>query len=96
MRASPAILILLGASALLAGCGSSRSDKLGVAEQRKLIDQYCAECHSVAKQAGGLTLEHADLAQVVRDAQMWEKVIHQLRVGLMPPPGEPRPDFATG
>jgi hypothetical protein len=90
------MLILLGASALLAACGPHRSDKLSVAEQRELIDHYCAECHSVAKHAGGLTLEHADVAHAARDAQMWEKVIHQLRAGLMPPAGEPRPDFATG
>ena len=89
------MLILLGASALLAGCGSSRSDKLAVAEQRKLIDRYCSECHSVAEQAGGVTLERSDLAQVAHDPEKWEKVIRQLRAGVMPPPGEPRPDFAT-
>jgi hypothetical protein len=89
------MLILLGASTLLAACGSSRSDRLPVAEQRKLIDHYCVECHSAAKQAGGLTLEKADLAHVARDAQTWEKVIRQLRAGVMPPPGELRPNFAT-
>ena len=89
------MLILFGASALLAACGSPPSDKLSVAEQRKVIDRYCSECHSAAEQAGGLSLERADYTQVARDAEKWEKVIRDLRAGVMPPPGEPRPDFAT-
>jgi hypothetical protein len=36
-----------------------------------------------------------DLAQVARDPQKWEKVIRKLRAGMMPPPGESRPDFAA-
>jgi hypothetical protein len=89
------MLILLGASALLAACHGSKPGRLSVAEQRKLIDRYCIECHSVKDHAGDLTLEGADLAQVARDPQMWEKVIRKLRAGMMPPPGEPRPDFAA-
>ena len=89
------MLILLGASALLAACGSP-PDKLSVAEQRKLVAHYCVECHSYAEQAGGISLEKADLEHVARDAKKWERVIHELRAGVMPPPGEPRPDFATG
>ena len=89
------MLILLGASALLAACHGSKPGQLGVAEQRKLIDRYCANCHSAKDHAGGLTLEAADLEHVARDAQTWEKVIRELRSGLMPPPGQPRPDFAA-
>ena len=88
-------MILLGAGVLLAACHGSKPGRLGVAEQRKLIDRYCIECHSVKDHAGDLTLEGADLAQVARDPQRWEKVIRKLRAGMMPPPGEPRPDFAT-
>ena len=89
------MLIWLGASALLAACHGSKPGRLSVAEQRKLIDRYCIDCHSVKDHAGGLTLEGADLAQVARDAETWEKVIRKLRAGMMPPPGEPRPDFAA-
>jgi hypothetical protein len=89
------MLILLGAGALLAGCGRSKSGGLGIAEQRHLIDRYCINCHGVKDHAGGLTLEGADLEHVARDAKTWESVIHQLRAGMMPPPGEPRPDFAA-
>jgi hypothetical protein len=87
--------ILLVASALLAACHGSKPGRLDVAEQRKLIDHYCIECHSVKDHAGDLTLEGVDLAQVARDPQKWEKVIRKLRAGMMPPPGESRPDFAA-
>jgi hypothetical protein len=88
------MLILLGTSTLLAACHGSKSG-LSVAEQRKLIDRYCVDCHSVKDHAGGLTLENADLEHVARDAQTWEKVIRELRAGMMPPPGKARPDFAA-
>ncbi len=89
------MLILLGASALLAACGGSKAGRLGVADQRKLIDRYCVNCHSAKDHAGGLVLEGADLEHVARNAQTWEKVIRELRAGTMPPPGEQRPDFAA-
>jgi hypothetical protein len=89
------MLILLGASALLAACGRSKSNQLSVAEQQKLIDRYCVSCHSVKDHAGGLTLEGADLEHVARDPQKWESVIRQLRAGVMPPAGEARPDVAA-
>jgi hypothetical protein len=89
------MLTLLVASALLAACHGSKPGRLSVADQRKLIDRYCIGCHSVKDHAGGLTLEGADLAQVARDPRTWEKVIRDLRAGMMPPPGEPRPDFAA-
>src|SRR4029079_15469414 len=89
------MLTLLVASALLAACHGSKPGRLSVADQRKLIDRYCIGCHSVKDHAGGLTLEGADLAQIARDAQTWEKVIRKLRASMMPPPGEPRPDFAA-
>jgi hypothetical protein len=88
------MLILLGASALLAACHGSKPG-LSIAEQRKVIDRYCINCHSVKDHAGGLALENIDLEHIARDAQTWEKVIRELRAGVMPPPGKPRPDFAA-
>src|SRR3954467_8595369 len=90
------MLVLLGASALVVACHGPKPGRLSVADQRKLIDRYCIECHSAKDHAGGLTLEGTDLAQVHGDPQTWEKVIRMLRAGMMPPPGEPRPDFPAG
>src|SRR6185503_7568891 len=40
-------------------------------------------------------LEHADLTDVPKSAELWEKVIRKVRAGMMPPAGMPRPDAAT-
>jgi cytochrome c551/c552 len=63
--------------------------------QTALIDQYCVTCHSEKLKTGGLSLQGANLADVPKGAETWEKVIRKLRVGAMPPQGMPRPDKAT-
>ncbi len=60
-----------------------------------MIEQYCTECHDAAEHEAGLVLENADLLHPAANAAVWEKVIHKLDLGLMPPPGGPRPDAAT-
>jgi hypothetical protein len=59
-----------------------------------LLNKYCVTCHNDARRTGGLSLEHADLAAIPRNAETWEKVVRKLRVGMMPPPGMPKPDRA--
>jgi len=56
-----------------------------------VLKKYCVTCHSDARRTGGLSLEHADLNDVPKGAETWEKVIRKLRVGMMPPPGMPKP-----
>ena len=60
-----------------------------------LLDQYCVTCHSQKLKTGGLSLQGADLTDVPKGAETWEKVIRKLRVGAMPPQGMPRPDKAS-
>jgi mono/diheme cytochrome c family protein len=60
-----------------------------------VLKTYCITCHSDKARTGGLTLEHADLVDIPKGAQTWEKVIRKVRAGMMPPPGMPRPDKAT-
>ena len=60
-----------------------------------LLNKYCVTCHSEKLRTGGLSLQGADLADVPKGAETWEKVIRKLRVGAMPPQGMPRPDKTT-
>src|ERR1700730_419586 len=60
-----------------------------------LLDQYCVACHSEKLRTGGLSLQAANLAEVPKGAETWERVIRKLRVGAMPPQGMPRPDKAA-
>ncbi len=62
---------------------------------RAVIDKYCVTCHNDKAKTGGLTLENLDLDRIPADADIWEKVIRKVRVGMMPPQGLPRPDQAT-
>ncbi|MEO8259087.1 MAG: DUF1592 domain-containing protein [Acidobacteriota bacterium] len=59
-----------------------------------VLNQYCVTCHSDTRRTGGLSLEHADLTDVPKGGDTWEKAIRKLRVGMMPPPGMPRPPRA--
>ncbi len=62
------------------------------AEQWSMLDRYCEGCHNDAERAGELALDRLDPSHMHADAAVWEKVVRKLRGGLMPPPGEPRPD----
>jgi hypothetical protein len=57
--------------------------------------QHCLGCHNDRARVAGLSLSTLDTADVSRDAATWEKVIHKLRTGQMPPADRPRPDSAT-
>src|SRR5690606_35265879 len=59
------------------------------------LDRYCTDCHNEAQREGDLVLTAAPLADPAAHADVFEKVVHKLSVGLMPPPGEPRPDAAA-
>ena len=65
------------------------------ASQRALLDKYCVRCHNERLSSGNLRLDIADLSTVGEHSALWEKVVRKLRVGLMPPPRNPRPDKTT-
>ena len=63
-------------------------------EHRATLDRFCVACHSGNSASGGLRLDRADLAGVPDAADLWERVVHKLRTGTMPPPNMPRPPVA--
>jgi mono/diheme cytochrome c family protein len=66
-----------------------------VADGRALLGQYCVTCHNERAKTGGLSLEGVDPADVAAHAELLEKVVRKMRVGMMPPAGMPRPDPAA-
>ena len=60
-----------------------------------MLDHYCVTCHNQKAKTANLTFDTMDLAQVGKDAAVWERAVRKLRGGMMPPPGMPRPDPAT-
>jgi len=69
---------------------------LSVSSQRALVNQYCAGCHNDKVQSGGFSWTQVDLAHPGQTAEQLEKVIRKVRVGMMPPPGMPRPTRPPG
>ena len=59
------------------------------------VADYCLMCHSDAAKTGGLTLESFDAAHVADDAEVAEKMIRKLRLGMMPPAIAPQPERET-
>ena len=62
---------------------------------RALLDQYCVGCHNQRTKTANLMFDAMDLAQIPKDAEIWEKAIRKLRGGLMPPPGSRQPERAA-
>lgn len=61
------------------------------AAQRAFVNQYCAYCHNDKLKSGGMSLTRLNLEHPDQTAELAEKAVRKLRVGLMPPPGMPRP-----
>ncbi|MBZ5632259.1 MAG: DUF1592 domain-containing protein [Acidobacteriia bacterium] len=87
--------MILRTAATLALVVSASPAWAQTSSQTALLDQYCVTCHSEKLRTGGLSLQGANLADIPKGAETWEKVIRKLRVGSMPPQGMPRPDKAT-
>jgi hypothetical protein len=56
-----------------------------VSTQRQFLDRYCATCHNDRLKTGGLSLERVDVSKPDAQPEVWEKVAHKLRTGVMPP-----------
>jgi Protein of unknown function (DUF1592)/Protein of unknown function (DUF1588)/Protein of unknown function (DUF1587)/Protein of unknown function (DUF1595)/Protein of unknown function (DUF1585) len=79
------LLVCGGMSMLLATAVS------GQVPARAIVNQYCAGCHNDSLKSGSFSWSTLDLAHPEKNPDNAEKVIRMVRVGLMPPPGVPRP-----
>jgi hypothetical protein len=73
----------------------ANSDPNTAATERALANKYCVVCHNDKLKTGGMSLQSADFINIPAGAELWEKVIHKLSLGAMPPQGMPRPDQAS-
>src|SRR6478672_1918957 len=62
-----------------------------VAHYRAVVTQYCTTCHNERTKTGGLALDKVDFNNVGANAEIWEKAVRKLRVGMMPPHGPNKP-----
>ena len=59
-----------------------------------VVKQYCVTCHNDRVKSANLSIEKLDVANVAKDAEVWERIIRKLRSGVMPPAGVRRPPLA--
>src|SRR5262245_23009828 len=65
------------------------------AQYKAVLAKYCVSCHNERLKTGDFVLDTLDIANPHGNAEQWEKVVRKLKVGMMPPLGQPRPDQAT-
>jgi mono/diheme cytochrome c family protein len=58
------------------------------------LASYCLGCHNERTKTAGVAFDTMDLADVSKDAEVWEEAVRKLRGGLMPPAGARRPERA--
>src|ERR1700722_17272110 len=75
--------------------GAQQARSASPVPDRALLDQYCVTCHNQRSKTAGLTFDTMDLSHAGADAQIWERAVRKLRGGMMPPPGNKRPDQAV-
>ena len=92
-----ALAIFLSGSSHLGAAPPQPQQQKAVASDphRAMLDQYCVTCHNQRAKTAGLMFDKMDLANVAQDGEVWEKAIRKLRGGMMPPPGNKRPDPAA-
>ena len=57
---------------------------------RPLLSKKCFECHNTGNPKGGVNLDnYKEEARVIKDGQLWLKVLEQIKTRQMPPKGEP-------
>ena len=64
-------------------------------ENRAVVTKYCVTCHNERTKTAGLMLDKANITDPSATADVWERAIRKMRVGMMPPTSAPHPDAAT-
>ena len=96
----PVVLVALGTLLMVSsgramGAQTGEGEVSSAAEARALLDRYCVRCHNDRLTTAGLSLEAVDLDAVTASAEALEGTVRKLRLGAMPPRGNPRPEPAT-
>ncbi len=61
-------------------------------EHNATLRTYCMVCHNDRMRTGNMSLADFDAADAPASAELAEKVISKLQLGMMPPPGARRPE----
>ena len=63
---------------------------------RPLLEENCYSCHRTGKPKGGVNLKkYKEQGRVIKDGQLWLKVLEQIKTRQMPPDTEPPLSLST-
>ena len=91
--AAAVVAVLLPGLVVAQSLNTAEQSATALAPQA-LLDRYCISCHSDQRLEQGLvpvSFSQLDVSDVGADAAVWELVVRKLHLGMMPPPGVPRP-----
>jgi hypothetical protein len=75
--------------------GMRPSPQAQLDEQWAMLNRYCTDCHNDAELTAELSFEGRRSGEIHADPAIWEKVVHKLSIGAMPPRDQPQPDPDT-
>jgi Protein of unknown function (DUF1592)/Protein of unknown function (DUF1588)/Protein of unknown function (DUF1587)/Protein of unknown function (DUF1585)/Protein of unknown function (DUF1595) len=82
-------VVAAGAALFLATHHGKPEAALG--EQWGMLHRYCSDCHNDSDLTADLSFDKRVPGNVHADPATWEKVLHKLQIGAMPPRKEPQP-----
>jgi hypothetical protein len=68
-----------------------KAPQAALQDQWSMLDHYCSDCHNNADFTAELSFEGRHPDGVHADPALWEKVLHKLTIGAMPPNDQPQP-----
>ena len=62
-----------------------------------VVQSFCVDCHNDQNKANtaGVSFESFAVAKLADNRELGERMVRKLRLGMMPPPGNPVPDAAS-
>lgn len=86
------------AAAVLLGLAWNAEAQPAGVDLRGFVTTYCTGCHNDRSRTGGMSLADPALVDPAAHPELWEKILHKISTGQMPPAKMPRPepaDFRT-
>lgn len=91
--------LLLSGVMVMSGAGSENDADRDAAQQvfrtdlQPFLSKYCADCHGGDEPEADLKLDAlGETVSINDDRERWESIFEMVRMGEMPPEGEPQPD----
>ena len=71
---------------------TQNAESAAVTAAQTVVDETCRRCHNDRTRQGDVSLASFDVTTAADHAELAERMIRKLRVGMMPPAGVRRPD----